>query len=492
MMDTTPLSDAKRKLLEKYYIGSGGSVASPVTAMVPRPVGATAPVSLSQEPLLLRERQGGPSLYNECIRLKMKGPLDVLNVERSLREVIRRHEIWRTSYALKDGQLTQVVNAPPEHFELPLIDLTGWPKAEADQEIERAAGETVRQPFDLKHGPLLRATMFRTESQEHSLFLSAHLSIVDGVSVYQVFPFELAALYRAYSSGQPGPLPDLTVQFGDYAHWQREWLQGSEAARQVAYWRKQLARPIPALNWPLDRARPAKDTFRGVIRTFALPHELIDALGALCRQEGVTLFMGLLAGLVSLLRLYTQQEDIIVGTPSPSGRKRSEVQKLLGYFLNPVALRFDLTRHLTFRTLLRQAQRLTLEALSNDDVPLEVLAQELGGDVERGRNPFFTVAMSLQPPMPELDLAWSVTSMDIGSGGSPWDLYLAFINRPTEMIACVQYNPDLFDAKTITSMLADYQTLLHAVTDNPTSRISDIGISRLQERKRPALATTDR
>src|SRR5215472_1510139 len=136
MMDATPLSDAKRKLLEKYYSGSGGSVASPVTAIVPRPVGAPAPVSLSQEPLLLRERQGRPPLYNECIRLKMKGPVDVLTVERSLREIIRRHEIWRTSYALKDGQLTQVVKASPEHFGLPVVDLTGWPKAEADQEIE--------------------------------------------------------------------------------------------------------------------------------------------------------------------------------------------------------------------------------------------------------------------------------------------------------------------------------------------------------------------
>ena len=476
-MDTTPLSDAKRKLLEKYYIGSGGSVASPVTAMVPRPVGATAPVSLSQEPLLLRERQGGPSLYNECIRLKMKGPLDVLNVERSLREVIRRHEIWRTSYALKDGQLTQVVNAPPEHFELPLIDLTGWPKAEADREIERAAGETVRQPFDLRHGPLLRATMFRTESQEHSLYLAAHLSIVDGVSVYQVFPFELAALYRAYSTGQASPLPDLPVQFGDYAYWQREWLQEREADRQVAYWRKQLGGPIPVLKWPADRARADNEAFIGAIQSFALGNELVDALGALSRRQGATLFMGLLAGLVSLLHLYTEQEDIIVGTPAPAGRKRSEIQKLLGYFLNPVALRFDLTGDPTFCAVLRQAQRTTVEALSNEDVPLEAIAHELRANPDRGRNPFFTVAMSLQPPMPKMELDWSVTSMDIDSGGAPWDLYLAFIKRPMETAARVQYNPDLLDARTVARMMADYQALLSAVTNNPNGRVSDININ---------------
>jgi len=494
MVDAMPLSDAKRKLLEKYYRGSSEASAGPVAAITPRPPGQPAPVSLSQEQLLLREQrmQGGPALYNECIRFRMNGPLDVSILEKSLREIVRRHEMWRSSYAMHGGRLMQVIHAAPEKVELPVADLRGRPKAEADKEIHRIAGEALRQPFDLTEGPLWRARMFRTADLDHSLFLSAHLSIVDGVSVYQVFPFELAALYCAFSSGHANSLPGLTIQVGDYAHWQREWLQSGEAARQIAYWRKQLAEPIPVLNWPVDRARPANETFCGVIQTFALRHELVNALGALCRQEGVTLFTGLLAVLVSLLHFYTQQKDIIVGTPSPSGRKRSEAQKLLGYFLNPVALRFDLTGDLTFRTLLRQAQQLTLEALSNDDVPLEVLAQELGGDVERGRNPFFSVAMSLQPPMPELELDWSVTSMDIGSGGSPWDLYLAFINRPTETIARVQYNPDLFDAKTITSMLADYQTLLHAVTDNPTSRISDIGISRLQERKRPALATTDR
>lgn len=476
MIDARPLSNAKRKLLEKYCLGSGEAAVTPAAAIAPRPLGEVVPVSLSQEQLLLREQplQGGPPLYNECIRLRMKGPLDVLLLEKSLREIIGRHEAWRTSYVVKGGQFLQVIHAAPEDVELPVVDLRGLPKSEADAEIQRVAGEAVRQPFDLTQGPLLRARMFRTADMEHSLFLTAHLSIVDGVSVYQVFPFELGALYRAYSSGQASPLPALAVQFGDYAHWQRKWLQGGEAARQVAYWRKQLAGTIPVLNWPADRARPAKETFRGAIQSFAVDHELVRGLESVSRQEGVTLFMALLAGLVSLLHCYTQHENIIVGTPSPAGRKRSEVQKLLGYFLNPVALRFDMTGDPTFRALLRQAQRVTLEALSNDDVPLEVLAHELGANLDRSRNPFFTVAMSLQPPMPDMDLKWNVTSMDIGSGGAPWDLYLAFINRPTETAARVQYNPDLFDVEAITRMMADYQTLLRAVTDNPSGRLSQI------------------
>jgi Condensation domain len=489
MVDAAPLSETKRRLLERYVRESAGTAGAPLSAITPRPRDARTPVSLSQEQLLLRERrmQGKPPLYNECIRLRMQGPLDVLVLERSLSEIVQRHEIWRTSYDIRDGKLIQVIYPAPENVELPVADLRGLAKSQADAEIQRVVGEAVQQPFDLKEGPLLRARIFRTADLEHFLFLIAHLSIVDGVSVYQVFPFELAALYRAHSSGQANPLPGLAVQFGDYAHWQQQWLQGEEAATQVAYWRKQLAGPIPVLDWPVDRPRPAKETFRGVIRSFALPNELVEALQKLTREEGVSFFMGLLACFVGLLHLYTQEEDIIVGTPAPSGRKRSEVQRLLGYFLNPVALRFDLTGEPTFRALLRQAQRVTLEALSNDDVPLEILVQELRPNPDPSRHPFFTVAISLQPPMPQLGLEWSVTSMDIESGGAPWDLYLAFIHRSEETTVRAQYNPDLFDAETITRMMADFQTLLRAAIDDPNSRISQIDLS-VRRRQRPALA----
>jgi hypothetical protein len=483
MADAAPLSDTKRRLMERYFRESAGTTAGPVSAITPRPLDGLPPVSLSQEQLLLRERrnQGGPPLYNECIKLRMAGPLDVMVLEKSLTEIIQRHETWRSSYDIKDGQLVQVIHPAPEDVELPVVDLRSLPKSDADAEMQRVAGDAVQQPFDLKEGPLLRARMFRTADFEHFLFLSAHLSIVDGVSVYQVFPFELAALYRSYSSDLGSPLPRLAVQFGDYTYWQRQWLQGDEAAKQVAYWRTQLAGRIPVLNWPVDRPRPAKETFRGVIQSFPLASELVEALEALSRQEGVSLFMGLLAGFVSLLHLYTQQEDIIVGTPSPAGRKRSEMQKLLGYFLNPVALRFDLAGEPTFSALLRQAQRVTLEALSNDDVPLEVLVQDLRPNPDPSRHSFFTVAISLQPPMPQLDIEWSVTSMDIGSGGAPWDLYLAFIKRPAETTVRAQYNPDLFDAATIKRMIADYQTLLRAVTDNPAGRVSQIDLSPMRQ-----------
>ena len=483
MMETTYLSDAKRKLLESYRRGWVGATASLLAPIAPRPLDEPTLVSLSQEQLLLREQrnQESPALYNECIRLRMSGLLDVVALQKSIREMIRRHEIWRTTYAINHGQWVRVVQPPPANVELPVVDLRGRPEAEVDEEVRRIAGEAVRQRFDLGKGPLWRVRMFRTADSEYSLFLSAHLSIVDGVSVYQILPSELSALYRAYSAGQASPLPDLEAQFGDYASWQRHWLTCGEAEKQLGYWRKQLDGPLPVLAWPKKQARAATDTLHGEIGSFIVKHELMEAMEGLSRQEGVSLFMALLAALVSLLHLYAGQDDILVGTPSLAGRKRSEVQSLLGYFLNPVALRFDLTEGPTFRTLLRQVQRVTLEALSNDDVPLEVLAQKLELQPTRGRNPFFSVAMSLQPQMAETGLEWSVTSMDIGSGGSPWDLYLAFINRSTESIARVQYNPELFESETIARLIGDYQTLLRAVTDNPTVRVSQININAARD-----------
>ena len=482
-----PLSEAKRKLLEKYL--HQGAATARRSVIAPRSSAEPAPLSLSQEQLWLRERNthGIAPLYNECIVVRMAGPLDVPVLERSFTEIIRRHEIWRTSYDAGNGQPMQFVHPAPDEVRLHVLDLRSLPtSARREAEAERVIGEMVRQPFDLKEGPLLRAKLVRMEDFEHRLFLCAHLSIVDGVSVYQVFPSELEALYSAYSAGHPSPLPPLAVQFCDYACWQRQWLQGEEMTKQVAYWRNQLGGQLPTLNWPTDRARPARETFQGTIRSFVFPMHLVEAVKAIAKQEGVTLFMALLAAFVALLHRYTDQEDIIVGTPSPAGRKRSEVQRLLGYFLNPVALRFDLAGNPTFCELLRRTQRVTLEAISNDDVPIEVLAQELKLKPDSGRNPLFTTAISLQPPAPPLHLEWSVTSMDIESGGAPWDLYIALIERPEAMMGRVQYNTGLFEAETISRMLEHWQRLLKSVSANPAQRLSELKFLSNRDRLTPA------
>ena len=477
-MSTLALSEAKQRLLEKYQRGriATGSVA-PLIA--PRPPGEPVPLSLSQEQLVFREQSkpGIPPLYNECITLRMEGSLDVPILERSLAEIIRRHEIWRTSYETRGGQQVQMVHRPPNEIHLSVIDLELLTQARRELEAQRIIGEVVRQPFDLSGEPLWRARLVKMNSSEHRLFIIAHLSIVDGVSVYQILLSELAALYRAYSSGQTSPLRDLPLQFGDYAYWQRRWLFKEELTKQINYWRKQLAGQLPVLEWPPHRPRLAMRTFRGAILPFSMPKVLSDAVKQLSQQEGVSLFVTLLAAFTTLLHSYTQQDDIIVGTLSPAGRERFGVEGLLGHFLNPVALRFDLSGAPTFRELLLQAQRLTLEAISNDDVPLEALARELELTPDANCNPPFTVAISLQPPMPNVGLPWSVTSMDVDSGGAPWDLYVAFIDRPTGMMGRVQYNPDLFETETIAQMLRHFEQVFESVSMDRLKRLSELQVA---------------
>lgn len=476
MSGVQPLSEAKQRLLAKYLRTREESKAISSGRITRGLATEPIPLSPSQQQLILREAgtPGIPPLYNECITLRLGGPLDINLLARSLCELIRRHEVWRTSYGVCNGQPVQIIHPAPEELRLPVVDLKDLGHREQEQEIERQIGELVRSPFDLKRGPLLRTQLVRLSDFEHRLYVIAHLSVVDGVSVYQIFPQELATLYRAYSSGQPSPLASLPIAFADYAYWQRQVVEGEPLEKQLAYWRNQLKGQLPVLNWPLDRDRPARQTFAGKIESFNLPRDLAADAKQLSQREGVTLFMTLLTTFVTLLHSYTDQEDIIVGTPGPGGRKRSEVQKLVGYFLMPVALRFDFSGNPSFSELLRQAQRLTLEAISNDDLPVEVLAQKLNVKQDPSRTPLFSVAISLQPPVPPLGMNWSVTSMDIDSGGSPWELYIAFIVQPGAMTARVQYNPDLFYPETIHRMWHDFKQLLAKVTVDSSTAISEL------------------
>jgi hypothetical protein len=304
----------------------------------------------------------------------------------------------------------------------------------------------------------------------------AHQSIVDGVSVYQVLPRELATLYEAFSVGQPSPLPELPIQYGDFAYWQRHWLQGEMLDRQISYWRKQLAGGLPMMQLP-QCISPACETFRGVIKPFTVPRELGDAIREGCQREGITLFMILLAGFATLLHRYSGQDDILVGTLSPAGRKRSEVQELMGYFLNPVALRFNFSGGLSFRDLLLNAGRLISEAISNDDVPLEYLAEVL--QLNSARDPFVKVAVSLQPQVPTVKSGWNVTSMDAQNSGTVWDLYLAFIEEENCLTGRTQYNPDVFEEATITALLEDLWRVLKKGVTNPQERVRNLLVTGL-------------
>jgi hypothetical protein len=391
----------------------------------------------------------------------MLGALDPDVLERSFNEIVRRHEVWRTSFETKAGQPVQIVH-PDGKVRFSRIDLRGLSEAERETEAVRLVSEDVRRPFQLDKGSLLRPTLVRMSDEEHRLFLAVHQIIVDGRSAYQIYPFELSALYKAFLAGQPSPLPELKLQCADFAWWQRESLNGEES-KQINYWREQLVGNLPVRGWPSEKPDLVGRSCYGRIYPFAFSPQLSTQIRDVSRRLNSTLFLVLLTGLAAVMHRYEKDRDVVLGTLSPSGRKQSEVMDLLGYFLNPVTLRLNCDAHTTFGELLHHARGTLSDAISNDDVPIERLARVLEGEDGSGPNPFFNIAVSLQPPTPDLGLPWSVTSMDVESGGSPWPLYLAFIDRPEGIIGRVQFNSELFEFETIKRMQQDLQRTFETI-----------------------------
>ena len=468
------LSEAKQRLLDIQRRGGLIATASTTSELKRRAGEIPAPLSLAQEQVWRLDQTAGKlaPLHNESITIHRRGSCDPAALERSLAEIIRRHEIWRTTYDAVEGQPVQIVHPAPATFELPVADLRTLPESDREKKALDLATEDARKPFDLKHGSLFRSRLVTLDDAEHRLYLTAHQSIVDGITVFDIFPSELTTLYESFAAGKPSPLPQLETQYADFACWQRRSVTGEAMENQLAYWQKQLAGGLPILQWPNEGVRPAQQTYRGALRPFQLTEELTESLRDLGRREGATLFMILLAGLVALLHSYTRQEDIMVGTLAPSGRKQIEFQRLLGYFLNPVALRAKLSGNPAFSSLLCQMREVTLSAISNDDVPLELIAERLQVRPDPSRNVFFTVALSVAPDVPQLPPGWSMTYMDVESGGARWDLYLEISDRAGGMIGRVQYNPDVFTTVTITQTLEDLRLLLEKVAADPAQRIS--------------------
>jgi len=466
MPSTAQLSDAKRSLLAKYAAGKARGASSQSSRIVSRVNRTIAPLSLSQEELWRREQRVPeiPPLYNECVTIQMKGALNVGALEGALGGIVRRHESWRTTFETRAGQPIQISHEPaPVRFSI--LDVRDFPEPVREQETIRLVNAETARPFDLQRQPPLRPVLVRISDSEHRLFLIAHQIVLDGVSAYQLFPSELAESYKASLQTRAPRLPDLAIQCSDFAHWQRDSIEQSRD-KQLNYWRSQMATSPAVPNWPAHGARHASRTYRGMIRPFVLSREVSHLLKALSHKQNSTLFSTLVAGFASLMRRYTGQDDVVVGTLSPCGRKRTETQGLLGYFLNPVALRLDFGHDPSFPELIHQAQRVMTEAICHDDVPIEAVAQELGR-ANSSPSPFFRAALSLQPSTPSLGLEslgldWSVTSMDVHGGGSPWELYLAFIDRPDGIMGRIQFDPELFDSATIEQLLQDLSRLFEA------------------------------
>jgi Condensation domain len=470
------LSEAKQRLLEIQRRSGLASAAPAVPVVKHRALEIPAPLSFAQEQVWRLDQTAGMlvPLHNESITIHRHGPCDCAAVEASLTEIVRRHEIWRTTFQVVAGQPVQVIHSAPAIFKLPVTDLRTLPEADREKKALELATGDASAPFDLNHGPLFRARLVSLHDSEHRLYLTAHQSIVDGITVFDIFPSELTALYESFAAGKPSPLPLLESQYADFADWQRRSLAGEGMERQLAYWQAQLAGELPILRWPNNGARPPQQTFRGALHPFKLTQELTESLRDLGRREGATLFMILLAGLVALLHRYTRQHDIIIGTLAPSGRKQIEFQRLLGYFLNPVALRANLSGDPSFSSLIGQMRDVTLGAISNDDVPLELIAERLQVRPDPSRSLLFTVALSVAPDVPQLAPGWSMTYMDVESGGARWDLYLELNDRAGGMIGRAQYNPDLFTTAAITQTLEDLRLLLEKVIADPAQRIGSL------------------
>jgi amino acid adenylation domain-containing protein len=448
-----------------------------------RSASGPAPLSFGQRRLwFLDQLRPGQPFYNLFTAIRLTGPLNPAKLKRSLNEVVRRHEVLRTTFAEVNEQTVQIV-APMLTMTLPVQDLQSLSESEQDARIRQLAAEQAQQPFDLTQGPLLRVTLLRLGEEQHVFLLTMH-HIISDLWSQRVFMRELLTLYDAFSADRPSSLPDLPVQYADFAHWQRHWMQGEILETQLSYWREQLDGIPTLLRLPTDRPRPAIQNPGGAARLVMLPHALCAELKALSQQEGVTLFMTLLAAFEVLLYRYTGQEDIVTGTPI-AGRNWSETEDMIGFFANTLVLRTDLSGNPTFRQLLERVREMALAAYSHPDAPFEKLVEELAPERSLSHTPLFQVMFALQNvPPPDValtDLGLEVMTIDVGTARFDLSLLVDMGTRPS---AALVYNTDLFDADTITRMLGHFQTLLESVVADPGQRISDSALLTDEERRR--------
>jgi amino acid adenylation domain-containing protein len=454
------MKDKRREFLAKQFIR-------------PRATRDTAPLSFAQERLwFLNQLDPESPAYNESRAVRLSGPLDVDALQQALNQIIARHEVLRTTIVAVDGTPTQLI-ANSRTVELPLIDLRTLTDKNRDAEAHRLIIDVVRRPFDLSRDLMLRVLLLQLADQEHILLSVKHHVASDGWSS-GIFWQELSCLYRACISGESCLLPELPVQYADYAIWQREWLQGEVLNRQLSYWKKQLD-SVSTLQLPVDRPRPAIQTYRGARQSLTLPKAVSEGLKALSRDQGITLFMTLLAAFQTLLQRYTGQDDIVVGSPI-SGRNRHELEGVIGFFVNTLALHTDFAGDPTFRELLTRVREVAIGAYAHQDLPFEKLVEELHPQRSLSQSPLYQVAFALRNNPPHVVTLDGLTTapFEISGGTAKSDLYLSIIDNDENLQARCEYKTELFEAATIERMLRHFQILLEGLITNPDRRISDL------------------
>jgi surfactin family lipopeptide synthetase A len=473
MKKATDLSEARRALLDRYLRGNLAQSGSDLGVIPRRSSSGPAPLSFGQQQLwFLAQLTPDTPVYNESVTIRLPGVLDVSTLEKSLNAFIDRHEAWRTIFPLVDEEPVQVV-LPAMPLELPVVDLRHHPESAREGEALRLATELAVAPFDLAHGPLLRSLLVHVSDDDHRLFMTLHHIIFDAVAVYQIFLPELHTLYEAFSQGKPSPLAPLPIQYTDFASWQRESQQKEDFARELTYWKEQLAGAPQVLELPADHPRPAVQSARGSMQTFALSRQLTDDLKALSSREGITLYMTLTAAFQTLLHRYTGQTDLVIGTVT-SGRKRSELKNLVGYFLNTLVLRTHMDGDPTFRELLGHVREVVVSARRHEEVPFEYVVKELQPERSLSYTPLIQVMLSYQPALPELPAGWACSQMDVQTHTTKFDLSLELDERAEGLIGRFIYNTDLFEDATILRMIDHLKALLAGIVAHPGERIAQL------------------
>lgn len=481
--DLGELSPEERELFELLLQQEEGEVSQ---SLIPhRRASEFVPLSFAQEQFwLIDQLEGGSAFYNVTEAFHLSGRLDATALEQSVNEIVRRHEVLRATCTTVNGQPIQSIT-PTLKLSLSVTDLQRLSETEREVRTRQFATEEARRPFDLARGPFLRVGLLRLTPEEHVLLLSTHHFVADGWSM-RILMQELAVLYEAFSEGKPSPLPELSIQYADFAQWQREWAQQKEVLEaQIAYWKNQLDSAPVMLEFLTDRPQPSVKTYRGIRQPFVLSATLSEALRDLSRQEGVTLFMTLLAALQTLLHRYTAQDDIVVAT-SVSSRTRTDLEQMIGSFANTLLLRTDFSGNSSFRELLQRVRQVALGAYAHQELPFEKLVKELRSERDLNRSPLFQVMFVLHQGTLEQHLrlpGLTVRSLEVGSETTPFDLALSITEERKRIQGRLGYNTDLFDAVTIKRMLGHFQVLLEGIVADPDQSIRTLPLLTAAERK---------
>jgi non-ribosomal peptide synthetase component F/acyl carrier protein len=470
LFEAPTMAGLARRIEESLRAGA----AEPAPPLRPVPRSRELPLSFAQQRLwLIDQLEPGRATYNIPLALRVEGPLDTRGLAWSLGEIVRRHEALRTIFAAPEGSPVQVIQ-PAAPFLPSVVDLSGFPERVREALILTLAGQEAAHPFDLACGPLLRGVLLRLAEEDHVVLLTMHHIVSDGWSI-SILVRELMALYAAFAQGRPSPLPELPVQYADFAVWQRSWLRGEVLESEISFWRQQLAGLPPRLELPTDRPRPAVQSFRGAKQVVGLPADLTRQAKALSRREGATLFMVLLAGFQALLARYSGQEDLAVGSPV-AGRNRVEIEGLIGFFVNTLVLRGDLSGEPSFAQLLGRVRETALAAQAHQDLPFERLVEELAPERSLAHTPLFQAMLVLQnAPAASLEIGdLRLGPVDVEATTAKFDLTLNLSEQGGGLLGTVDYATDLYDATTVERLILHLEQLLAAALREPDRLVAEL------------------